>query len=205
MKFIKSLESRKYTKVIELLQSRPSVLGGARLFVGKKEERKNMKKIYDFICKVEVIVAQVTLVSMIILIFASVIARLLRNPINWGVDMATFLFAWSCFLSANFAWREEKLMSVDIFVKNFPEKIQKYIKLFNYFVISLFLIYLIIFGFRLSYTTRLRAFQGIPGFSYAWATLSIPVGAILLLITTSLKMRNTIQKNSPQLSLRRDI
>lgn len=152
-----------------------------------------MKKIYEIICKIEVILAKTTLFSMVILIFCAAIARSFKHPINWAVDISTFLFAWSCFLSADVAWRENKLMSVDVIVRLFPVKIKRYIKLLNYFILILFFLYLIIFGFWLSYTTRARAFQGIPNFSYTWVTLSVPIGSILLLITTILKIKDEIQ------------
>ena len=153
-----------------------------------------MTIIYDYICRVEAFIARVTLMSMVLLIFAAALARVLRHPINWAIDISTFLFAWSCFLSADVAWRENKLMSVDLFVRLFSEKIKMHIRFFNYFILIGFLIYLIVFGFWLSYTTRARSFQGIPSFSYTWVTLSVPVGSILLLITTILKIKNKLME-----------
>jgi TRAP-type C4-dicarboxylate transport system permease small subunit len=148
-----------------------------------------MKKLYDWLCEVESFAARITLWGMVGLIFAAGIARLMRAPINWAVDLSTCLFAWSCFLSADVAWRENKLMSVDVLVRKFPERIRRYLKMFNYTVLVGFLIYLLLFGIWLSYTTRARTFQGIPGFSYTWVTLSVPVGATFLLITTALRIR----------------
>ena len=46
----------------------------------------------------------------------------------------------------------------------------------------------------MSYRTRFRAYQGIPGFSYTWATLSVPVGSALVLISTIIKIRQMIDK-----------
>jgi TRAP-type C4-dicarboxylate transport system permease small subunit len=148
-----------------------------------------MPKIYEYICDVESFVARITLWGMVALIFSAGIARLLKVPINWAIDMSTCLFAWSCFLSADVAWREDKLMNVDVFVKLYPEKVRRFMKLFNYMVLIGFLSYLIFFGVWLSYTTRERTFQGIPGFSYTWVTLSVPVGATFLLITTFLRIK----------------
>ena len=148
-----------------------------------------MKKFYDWLCALESFAARITLWGMVGLIFAAGIARLMRAPINWAVDMSTCLFAWSCFLSADVAWRENKLMNVDFLVRKFPERIRHFLKMFNYTVLVGFLIYLILFGIWLSYTTRARTFQGIPGFSYTWVTLSVPVGATFLLITTALRIR----------------
>jgi TRAP-type transport system small permease protein len=148
-----------------------------------------MKKLYERLCGVESFVARVTLWGMVGLIFAAGIARLMKVPINWAVDMSTCLFAWSCFLSADVAWRENKLMNVDVLVRLFPDEVKRFFHFFNYTVLIGFLAYLIIFGIWLSYTTRARTFQGIPGFSYTWVTLSVPVGATFLMITTLLRIR----------------
>lgn len=153
-----------------------------------------MREIYKKLCKVEWLMARITLWGMVILIFSAAIARLLKNPINWAIDMSACLFAWSCFLSADVAWREGKLMNVDILIKGLPDGIRRKIFLLNYLIIGAFLLYLVVFGVWLSYTTRARTFQGIPGFSYTWVTLSVPVGALLLLITTILKLKEELQR-----------
>ncbi len=148
-----------------------------------------MKPVYDCMCKGEALVAQVTLWGMVLLIFAAGVARVVGYPINWAVDMSTCLFAWSCFFSADIAWRENKLMRVDVFLRLFPERMQRSLEIVNYAVLIGFFLYLIVFGVYLSYTTRVRTFQGIPGFSYTWVTLSVPVGAVFLLLTAIMKIR----------------
>ena len=152
-----------------------------------------MKTVYDYFRKVEAFIAQTTLWAMVTLIFAAAIARLLLYPINWAIDLSTCLFAWSCFLSADIAWNENKLMNVDIMIRNFPEKAKRHLKLLNYVILFAFLIYLMVFGSWLSYTTRARTFQGIPGFSYTWVTLSVPVGALCLFITTIIKFTSEVR------------
>ena len=67
-------------------------------------------------------------------------------------------------------------------------------QLINLFIILIFLAALIGFGVWLSYTTRFRAFQGIPGFSYTWVTLSVPVAGALMVITTILKIRDKLTR-----------
>ena len=148
-----------------------------------------MNQAYGYMCKGEVFVAQITLWGMVILIFLAGVARLIGYPINWAVDMSTCLFAWSCFLSADVAWRENKLMRVDVFLRLFPGRMQRSLEVLNYVVLIGFFLYLIVFGVYLSYTTRVRTFQGIPGFSYTWVTLSVPVEAVFLLLTAIMKIR----------------
>ncbi len=155
-----------------------------------------MNRAYEYMCKGEALVAQVTLWGMVLLIFAAGIARLVGSPINWAVDMSTCLFAWSCFLSADIAWRENKLMRVDIFFRLFPERMQRSLEVLNYVVLVGFFLYLIVFGVYLSYTTRVRTFQGIPGFSYTWVTLSVPIGAVFLLLTAIMKIRHQSGRSS---------
>jgi TRAP-type C4-dicarboxylate transport system permease small subunit len=129
---------------------------------------------------------------MVALIFAAGIARLCLYPINWAIDLGTCLFAWSCFLSADITWREDKLMNVDILIRKFPANVRRYLRLVNYTILFGFLAYFVIFGLWLSYTTRARTFQGIPGFSYTWVTLSVPVSALLMFINTIIKFKRDI-------------
>jgi TRAP-type transport system small permease protein len=153
-----------------------------------------MKKFYENLCFVEVLIAQFFLIVMVVLIFAAGIARLIGHPINWSIDIATCIFAWACFLSADVAWRKGKLMSVDVITKQLSERGQRLFRMVNYAIIVFFLLYIIPIGTWLSYVSRERSFQGIPEFSYSWVTMSLPVCGTLLLITTILKMRAELKQ-----------
>jgi TRAP-type C4-dicarboxylate transport system permease small subunit len=153
-----------------------------------------MKKFNEYLYSFERNVSKVLLLSMVVLVFISAIARFAGHPMNWAVDLSTFMFAWACFLAVDIAWKEDKMMSVDVLIRKLPEKWQKFFKLINYFIISAFLVYLVIWGFYLYYTTRFRTFVGIPNFSYSWVTLSIAVGAVLMLRTTIIKIKKELTK-----------
>ena len=148
-----------------------------------------MKKIYEYICKAEELIAKTSLSVIAVLIFAAAIARCLRHPIIWAVDISTFLFAWVVFLSADIAMRHDKLVNLDMVTKLLPEKFQKTLKIINHLIIIVFLLALIGYGFWLSYTTRFRTFPGLTTLSYTWVTLSVPVGSILMLVTSVLKIK----------------
>ena len=149
-----------------------------------------MKKLYEYICKGETWVIKVFLVFMVGLVFIAASTRYAGYPINWSVDMATCLFAWCAFLSADVAMRNNKLMNVDFLIRNLSKNKKFFLEITNLFIILIFLAALIGFGVWLSYTTRFRTFQGIPGFSYTWVTLSVPVGGTLMGITTILQIRS---------------
>jgi len=138
--------------------------------------------------KIEAVVAAVFLIIMVGLIFFGGLARLMARPQNWTIDVATCLFAWSCFLCADIAWRRNSLMSIELVTARLTETARRVLMLVNYGIITVFLIYIIYAGSWLSWISRARSFQGIPGVSYSWVTMSLPVGAILLLLTTTIKV-----------------
>ena len=148
-----------------------------------------MKKLYERMCAAEAWVAAVFLVLMVVLIFLGGVMRMLGHPINWSSDAATCLFAWACFLCADIAWRKNSLMSIEVLTSRLPARLQAACSMLNYAIITAFLLYLIVMGVYLSWVSRARSFQGIPEISYSWVTMSLPVGALLLLITTVRKVR----------------
>ena len=148
-----------------------------------------MTKLYERLCAAEAWVAAVFLILMVVLIFLGGVIRMLGHPINWSIDAATCLFAWACFLCADIAWRRNSLMSIDVLTSRLPAHLQTACRMLNHAIITAFLLYLIAMGVYLSWVSRARSFQGIPEISYSWVTMSLPVGALLLLITTLLKVR----------------
>ncbi len=147
-----------------------------------------MARVLAIVWKAEAVIAGVFLVAMVALIFASGVARLLGHPLNWATDIATCLFAWACFLCADIAWRRNSLMSIDLVTDRLPPSLQRLCAYANYALIIGFLVYLMVAGVWLSWVSRARSFQGIPEISYSWVTMSLPVGAALLLLTAVLKI-----------------
>jgi len=152
-----------------------------------------MKKIYEFICKKEMFIAKCALGILSLLVFTAAVGRFLYYPLNWAMDVATFLFAWAVFLGADAAMRLDRLFCLEMITGKLPQKAQLYLKIINYTIIIIFLLGMIGYGLWLSYTTRLRTFQGIPGFSYTWVTLSVPFGCALMLITAILKIKTFLR------------
>jgi TRAP-type C4-dicarboxylate transport system permease small subunit len=89
--------------------------------------------------------------------------------------------------------RMDRLFCIEVITEKLSPKAQLYMKVINYGIIVVFLLGMIGYGSWLSYTTRLRTFQGIPGFSYTWVTLSVPLGCALMLITSILKIKTFLR------------
>ncbi len=149
-------------------------------------------KLYRTVCGAEAVLAALFLLAMVLLVLTGAIARTLENPLNWTGDMATFCFAWAVFLCADVAWRRGSMMSFDLFVEGRSPALRRALLLLNLGLIAAFLLFLVVAGFYLSWISRARSFQGIPWISYSIVTLSLPVGAALLLVTTGLKIRDAV-------------
>jgi TRAP-type C4-dicarboxylate transport system permease small subunit len=163
-----------------------------------------MKKIYEFICEQEMLIAKCSLGILSLLVLSAAVGRTLYHPLNWAMDAATFLFAWTVFLGADAAMRLDRLFSIELITSKLTRKAQLYLKIINYLIIVIFLAGMIGYGLWLSYTTRLRTFQGIPGFSYTWVTLSVPVGCALMMTTAILKIKTFLRASSTGESIKRE-
>lgn len=152
-----------------------------------------MKKAYALICKIEEKIVTVFLIAIAFLVFISAIFRTLKYPLNWATDLSLLLFAWVVFLGADMALRNTDLVNVDLFVKKLPEKVQKFLQLTWNLVIIAFLILLIRYGIPLALDSSKRLFQTL-GISYSWATISVPAGAMFMLISMSIKTLATLKR-----------
>jgi TRAP-type C4-dicarboxylate transport system permease small subunit len=157
-----------------------------------------MRRFYDALCKTEAAIAGTFLLLMVALIFLGGLARLVHHPLNWTTDAATCLFAWACFLAADVAWRNNSLMAITLLPDRLPARGRALLALLNYAIIAAFLVYLIAMGVYLSWVSRIRSFQGMPGVSYSLVTMSLPAGALLLLVTTAGKIRAVLRGDRPE-------
>ena len=151
------------------------------------------QRLYERVCAAEATVAAALLVLMVVLIFLGGVMRMLGHPINWSGDAATCFFAWACFLCADVAWRRNSLMSIEVLTSRLPAQLQAACRWLNYALIGAFLVFIVVMGCWLSWISRIRSFQGIPEISYSWVTMSLPVGGLLLLVTTALKVRDELR------------
>ena len=159
--------------------------------------RQCLARAYERACGAEATVAATFLVVMVALIFLGGVSRMLGYPLNWSTDAATCLFAWACFLCADIAWRRNSLMSIELVTSRLPPRLQAALRLLNHAIVCAFLLYIAVLGTSLSWTSRIRSFQGIPEISYSWVTASMPFGALLLLVTTLLKVRAELRGEAP--------
>lgn len=153
---------------------------------------KDLKKLGDIILKIEKTFSSILLFIIFLLVFTSAIARTIRIPINWAQDLALLAFAWITFIGADIVARTNNLINIDMVIKLFPKTFQKIILVIFDILMLVFLLVLIVYGFILVNQSFNRVFNTLK-LSYAWCTLSVPVGSILLFITIFEKLIKDIK------------
>jgi TRAP-type C4-dicarboxylate transport system permease small subunit len=148
---------------------------------------KILAALYHGFCKIEEILVALFVAVITLLVFISAVARGLNHPLNWAQDMALLLFAWVVFLGADSALRRADFVRVDMLIRFFPPKVQKLLYYFFYLIIIGFLGILVRFGIPLCIDNAKRLFQTL-GITYSWATISAPIGSLLMIITILLKL-----------------
>lgn len=161
-----------------------------------------MKAVYRTFCKIEEFISCVMFFSMTALVLCSALARLVDHPLSWSIDVAQILLAWTCFIGADVAYREKKLVGLELFTRNFSMKVRQLIELLIQILVLAALVIFIFVGIKLSYESRMRFFQTLP-VSYSLVTLSLPVSSMLMCVTavirivkiiTGMKMQNSGQE-----------
>lgn len=138
--------------------------------------------IYEGFRKAEEWIVSAFISVVVVLILASAIGRALEHPLNWATDLSLLLMAWIVFLGADLALGTVGFIRVDILFARLPRLVQWALHyLFTLMAIGMLLV-VVVYGFDLTFSNVDRLYQTL-GISYAWAALSAPVGAILLILT----------------------
>ena len=147
---------------------------------------------YRLLGRVELRFAQACIVAMTLLVLLSAGSRTAGRPLSWTVDLATFTFAWAVFVGADVTWRCGRMISIDLLLDRLQPTLQKWIRLLNLLLIAAFLVTVAASGAQLTYTAHDRSFSGLPWLSYAWVTVAVPVGSVLMLYTTAHRIREAV-------------
>ena len=148
-----------------------------------------MGRLRDILVRAEVIAAGAFVAAMVAMVFVGGVARLMRMPINATIDFATCFFAWATFLSADVAWRRDRLTALRFLPERLGPRWAWRLDLASYAVVLVILAYGVVAGSWLAWISRSRTFQGMPDISYSWVTAALPVGCALMIATTLGKMR----------------
>lgn len=143
----------------------------------------------DLLDRLELVAGSVLLAVITFLVFIAAVMRFTGHPLIWSVDLAQLLFIWLCFLGATRAMRKRVHLGVDFLVRFFPSRIRLWVETVLSTVFVAFLMVLAWEGYELTLLNLERLF-GDSRLSYAWVTIAVPAGSILL---SSAIVRNLIE------------
>lgn len=130
------------------------------------------------------------------LVFVGALARALGMPLIWSIDLAQAAFIWACVIGADIALERGAHIEIDLFIRRVPQAVRRGLAVLWWLAIAAFLATLVWYGVQL---TRLNVERpmGDTDISYAWVTAAIPVGALLMLLTTLRKLWRGLAGSEP--------
>jgi TRAP-type C4-dicarboxylate transport system permease small subunit len=137
---------------------------------------------YSLFDRIELTIGLTMLAVIVVLVFMASIMRFIGHPLIWSVDLAQLLFIWLCFLGANRALRQKGHIGVDLFIRKVNIRYRFIIECVISCFIIIFLITLAIKGIGLTLLNKERLF-GDSGIPYAFVTIAVPIGCILMSAT----------------------
>lgn len=141
-----------------------------------------MKKLNNAIQTFEYTMGSVMILTIVVLVFASAVARYFRRPIVWSVDLSQLFFVWISMFGADIALKKRAHMGVDLLIKKFSPSKQKLVALFSYLLCGAFLLFVTYWGWKLCVQNYLRKYATLK-ISYSYATAAVPVVSILMFLT----------------------
>jgi TRAP-type C4-dicarboxylate transport system permease small subunit len=150
---------------------------------------KAVEKTNDIVC--------VTLISSAFIItIAHIVGRyVLRAPIFFSEELARHFFIWTVMLGASIVNRKDEHTSVSYFVSKLPKNFEPVLYVARELIIIFILVTTIYYGIVLSYTMRTVETSAL-GWSWALIYISLPIGSLLMILTTIRLIVQKIKTNS---------
>lgn len=134
------------------------------------------------LAQAEFALVSILFATIVLLVFVASVMRTFGHPLIWSIDLAQLLFIWLCFFGAIRAMRQRGHLGVDLFVRLAPHRFRLAIETVVSLIFVGMLAVLAVEGYHLTVLNVERQF-GDSGISYAYVTIAVPVGSIILGLT----------------------
>jgi TRAP-type C4-dicarboxylate transport system permease small subunit len=153
-------------------------------------------RILDFIPEA---VLGVTVLITTVTIFAQVVFRyVFSSPIYWADEFAVLVFAWMIFIGTVVATKYNEHLSVDTFIRMFPQRLQVVLTITTNVAIFLVIVLLFVEGVELTQKTaglKYPAMEISRGFLYISIPVTTPLMGIYLLRTIIRDIQLLVKKH----------
>jgi len=139
-----------------------------------------MWRLYD---KVETVFALLLLSATVLAVLVAAIGRTIGLPLTSAPQFAQLFLLWTCMFGADMCMRHGEHIRVTALPDMVSERIRRSLSVVSTVLILVFLVWIAWHGFHLAINNWSRELGG-AGLSYGIVTLALPVGAVLLIIST---------------------
>jgi len=158
---------------------------------GRKQFERRLDRIGNMLETGSGFICVLFFAAMTVVVLLGVFYRyVMKDPFQWSEEVARFLMLWLGFLAINIALRRDEHIGIDTVVKILPPAISKILGYLIYLMIGIFLIILLIKGYRMTTGTMMTA-ATMP-ISMRWIYMSVPVGVLLTFVQLLLKITGKI-------------
>lgn len=142
-------------------------------------------KVFNIISKsFEIFLVAIVALQAILLMAGVFFRYLFDSPIEWGDEIVRYSLIWMTFVGAAMATKENQHIQVDVIDLVLPALGKKILSWFVDAVVIAFMVFMIYYGIRMTDFQRGTYGETLSWFSYAYVYVSIPIGALFMIIFT---------------------
>jgi len=151
-----------------------------------------LRKIDSVLAKIIKMICIIMLATIVLITAISVFSRFVFFfPLNFANPLSIYLMVWISFLGSGLAIRRGEHIFVELFINRFEEKVRLKLLFIINFIISLFLISMIYYGFQFAIAGLNSHDEFVFNINMTLPYLSVPIGMLYMEIVIILK--TTIQ------------
>ena len=147
-----------------------------------------MEHILKIIGRIEVFIANSTLVALFLAVLWGVMTRYItEKPAVWTTELSGILFTWTVFLGSTTAFREGQHIQINLLVECLPTIASKAVELISRLLVSVFLVFVAYLSYKMMMKgmTRLSPVLNIPFF---WVYLSVFLSFSMMSLTSLVRL-----------------
>jgi TRAP-type C4-dicarboxylate transport system permease small subunit len=139
-----------------------------------------MWRLYD---RIEIVLALLLLAATVLAVLVAAVGRSIGLPVTSAPQFAQLFLLWTCMFGADLCMRHGEHIRVTALPDLVSDHVRRKLSIVMTVLILAFLLWLAWHGFHLAVGNWSRELGG-AGLSYGLVTLALPVGSVLLIIST---------------------
>lgn len=160
--------------------------------------KKRLLAIYHAIYNAIYLYARISLIAVIAIVSAQVVARnVFRSNIRWNQEVALLLTIWMAFLGIAIGVDKGLHIQVELFYSYFPKKLQRFVDKLNQILLMMVGVFFTYYGVKLVISTT-RSKLTVTKWPASLMYIMIPVAGVCMIYFIALKMLGINTNEKPK-------